>query len=311
MKKSDTPEPEPEPEPEPASASVCLTCSSEPKYMLKVPRRADAGARAPAILSRNTGEIPTWYKRAGIYSPLPPPLTCSGRLNPWRAPLRAFAPAYTNDGITIPLRVLRDLDPSVPAAPADPDAEGPWFFMWAARPRQLADTAVRGPAVSYADFSNATLARARGDAVTFDFMTPVPYAVDGVPYPPHIHFARLQEDSTWDTRIWSVNVPPLLTRRATVARLIQSRRYLAVNALPPGALGGRTIPGSLRLPYTASLADIERTLGPRVDRATPLVLYCAHAKCDASHRLMEKLLALGYTNLLLYPGGLEAWRQGE
>ena len=26
---------------------------------------------------------------------------------------------------------------------------------------------------------------------------------------------------------------------------------------------------------------------------------------------MEKLLALGYTNLLLYPGGLEAWRQGD
>ena len=293
----------------PASASVCLTCSSEKKYMIRVPRRG--GARAPVILSRNRGEIPTWYKRAGIYSPLPPPLTCGSRLNPWQAPLRAFAPAYTNDEISIPLSVLRDLDPSVPAAPSDPDAAGPWFFMWAARPRQLRDTAVRGPAVSYGNFSNAVLARARGDAVTFAFMTPVPYAVDGVPYPPHIHFTRLQEDSTWDTRIWSVNVSPLLTQRATVARLIQSRKYLAVNALPSGALGGRTIPGSLRLPYTASLADIERTLGPRVDHATPLVLYCAHAKCDASHQLMEKLLALGYTNLLLYPGGLEAWRQGD
>ena len=283
--------------------AVCLTCDGEPKYRLVVERAG--GLRAPAVISRNKGEIPPWYKRAGIYSPLPPPLNCNPQFNPWRAPLSAtHAPKHYNDKITLPLALLRKLDASMPPA-APGGEEGPWFFLWAARPREWRQTSVRDPEVSYADFSNSALAQAKNDQITFRFASPVPYAVDGVPYPPHVHIARLLPDDTWDTQIWSVNVPPLLARAATVTRLIQSKKYLGINALPPDALGGRHIPGTWRLPSTMSLSHLYRNLSV-LPRHTPLLLYCAHAKCDASHTLMEKLLALGYTNLL-YPGGLQDW----
>ena len=284
--------------------AVCLTCDGEPKYRLVVERAG--GLRAPVVLARNKGEIPLWYKRAGIYSPLPPPLTCNPRFNPWRTPLAATPPPPgANDKITLPLGVLRKLDPSFP------EDSHPWFFLWAARPRRWDCTAVGPPDASYADFSNCALARAQNDKITFRFASPVPYAVDGVPYPPHIHMVRLLPDDTWDTRTWSINVPPLLGGRDAVAQLVGSGKYLGINALPPDALGGQHIPSTWRLPSTLSLSELQRALGPRVARDAPLLLYCAHAKCDASHTLMEKLLALGYTNLLLYPGGLQDWFGGS
>ena len=167
---------------------------------------------------------------------------------------------------------------------------------------------VRGPEESYGDFSNCAVAQAdpKTDSVTFEFASPVPYAVDGVPYPPHIHFTRLLSDDIWDTRIWSMNVPPMMSRQET-ARCIRSSDYLVLNALPVHALQGQHIPGTARLPYELTLSSIGRLLHSRVKNDTPLVLYCAGPRCNASHVLMEKLLALGYTNLLLYPGGLEEW----
>ena len=286
--------------------AVCLTCSTEPKYVLAA-ERARGKPPAPVILSRNKGEIPLWYKRAGIYSPLPPPLTCDSKLNPWSANLLAtrapIALSDRKDRVVVPLKALRSLDSSVPGGGA-----APWFFMWAARPRRLAETRVRGPEESYGDFSNCAVAQAdpKTDSVTFEFASPVPYAVDGVPYPPHIHFTRLLSDDIWDTRIWSMNVPPMMSRQET-ARCIRSSDYLVLNALPVHALQGQHIPGTARLPYELTLSSIGRLLHSRVKNDTPLVLYCAGPRCNASHVLMEKLLALGYTNLLLYPGGLEEW----
>ena len=286
--------------------AVCLTCSTEPKYAMPAERESGKPP-APVILSRNKGEIPLWYKRAGIYSPLPPPLTCNSRFNPWQGPLRATrAPIATSDRkdrVVVPLKALRSLDKSMEAK-----GEGaPWFFMWAARPRRLTDTYVRGPQESYGNFSNCALVQAdtKTDSVTFEFASPVPYAVDGVPYPPHIHFTQLLSDDIWDTRIWSMNVPPVLSRQET-AQSIQLG-YLVINALPLGSMDGKHIRGTARLPYNVGLSTMSRLLRPRVRHHTPMVLYCAGPRCNASHVLMEKLLALGYTNLLRYPGGLEEW----
>lgn len=263
--------------------------------MLTVPRHS--GMASPIVLSRNAGEIPMWYKRAGNYSPLPPPLACNKRPR--------AAPEYTNDRVTIPLARLRQIDPRVAQAP--PKGPGPWFFVWAARPRQLQDTRVYGPATSYGDYGNSALARASDDTVTFSFASPVPYVVDGVLYPPHIHFTQLLPDGTWDTRIWSINVPPILTSRDTVHRMLASRRYLGINALPSSA-SDHMIPGTLRVAHTLPLESIaQRLRQQRVPSTTPLVLYCMKPECNASHHLMEKLLHLGFPNLLLYPGGLHDW----
>ena len=40
-----------------------------------------------------------------------------------------------------------------------------------------------------------------------------------------------------------------------------------------------------------------------------VVAYCSNLKCPASAKLAEKLVGLGYKNVLKYPEGLEGWIQ--
>ena len=39
----------------------------------------------------------------------------------------------------------------------------------------------------------------------------------------------------------------------------------------------------------------------------PIVTYCAHSKCDASHKLAIILLKAGFVNLLYFKGGMEEY----
>lgn len=45
------------------------------------------------------------------------------------------------------------------------------------------------------------------------------------------------------------------------------------------------------------------------NRETPIVLYCASAECWMSYNAALRAIRLGYTNVLWYRGGLEAWQQ--
>lgn len=40
-----------------------------------------------------------------------------------------------------------------------------------------------------------------------------------------------------------------------------------------------------------------------------LVFYCWNEQCSASHNAAESAMALGYTNVKVYSGGIEGWRK--
>jgi PQQ-dependent catabolism-associated CXXCW motif protein len=47
----------------------------------------------------------------------------------------------------------------------------------------------------------------------------------------------------------------------------------------------------------------------RSDKETPLVFYCQSVQCWMSYNAALRAIKLGYTNVLWYRGGLEAWKQ--
>ena len=43
----------------------------------------------------------------------------------------------------------------------------------------------------------------------------------------------------------------------------------------------------------------------------PIIVYCHNPKCDASHKLMNKLYECNIYNVYHYPGGLKEWFKGK
>ena len=46
------------------------------------------------------------------------------------------------------------------------------------------------------------------------------------------------------------------------------------------------------------------------DKNRPMVFYCVDAECWLSYNAALRAIALGYTNVMWYRGGIAAWRQG-
>lgn len=77
------------------------------------------------------------------------------------------------------------------------------------------------------------------------------------------------------------------------------------NALVDAYFTGEMIPGSIRVPVDQVGREIERRSIPR-DRT--IAVYCSGPACPNSRQAAEKLSALGFTRVLLFEGGLDAWR---
>lgn len=75
------------------------------------------------------------------------------------------------------------------------------------------------------------------------------------------------------------------------------------NVLTDDYFTGELIPGSRRVP-------LDRVGREAADLAadTPLVVYCSGPSCPQSTTAAEKLVALGFSNVRVFEGGLEAWK---
>ena len=77
------------------------------------------------------------------------------------------------------------------------------------------------------------------------------------------------------------------------------------NALVDGYFTGEMIPGSIRVPVDQVGREVGRRVIPR-DRT--IAVYCSGPACPNSRQAAEKLVAFGFTNILLFEGGLEEWK---
>jgi rhodanese-related sulfurtransferase len=88
-------------------------------------------------------------------------------------------------------------------------------------------------------------------------------------------------------------------------RLASDDRPVLVNALAREAFEEQRIPGSISIPAS----DAVRVAPDLLARDQPIVVYCASRNCTASPTLAQKLVDLGYTEVLDFEGGIEEWER--
>lgn len=66
-----------------------------------------------------------------------------------------------------------------------------------------------------------------------------------------------------------------------------------------------TLPNAILASYENTPEDFE-TIIPHKENL--IVLYCYSFNCPLSTKLAQKLVSLGYSNIIEYPGGLKEWR---
>lgn len=68
---------------------------------------------------------------------------------------------------------------------------------------------------------------------------------------------------------------------------------------------GSRIPGAKTLSAENSEDEICAAIP---DKNQPVLVYCGSKQCPASRKLAEKLISLGYTNVMEYSDGIKGWR---
>ena len=79
-----------------------------------------------------------------------------------------------------------------------------------------------------------------------------------------------------------------------------------VDALGSSYFCNGHIPGAVNIP-THRVTELAATLLP--DRAAPIVVYGANQDSGAGDAVARQLAAMGYSRVLRYAGGKEAWLQ--
>jgi hypothetical protein len=261
-------------------------------------------------------KIPTWFKQAGIYSPLPKIFTC-GELDISKHNL-VEKYNHTSD-VTISFDLKRLGLSFTPK----------WLYYWCSKKRNLNDTSYGSPIQAYGDFSNSGLIDLNNkDRIEICVDNPVPYKVNGVHFPPHIHFTVLKPNNIWSIKPWAIDVyPNINTQQFLEMYQCNPRKCIILNAMDKIYEGKKTptIKNTKRIPYSTQNLKIENKIisyirkykrnsmlkqnikNGMLEKHIPIVVYCAHSKCKASHILAEKLIDLGFVNILYYTDGYQGF----
>ena len=98
----------------------------------------------------------------------------------------------------------------------------------------------------------------------------------------------------------------ILSRDELQARLGANPGLVLLEALPAKYYNDWHLPDARHFPH-----DQARQLAPFVvpDRSAEIVVYCASRSCQNSHIAANVLRQIGYTDVTVYAGGKEDWRE--
>ena len=91
-----------------------------------------------------------------------------------------------------------------------------------------------------------------------------------------------------------------------VVKLLQQKAAIFIDARPASQFVQGHIPGALNC-YADEFATEFPKIQPQLPKDARIILYCDGVDCPMSHDLGEKMLPLGYTNLLQYKNGWDEW----
>lgn len=93
--------------------------------------------------------------------------------------------------------------------------------------------------------------------------------------------------------------------RAELMQMTSSgEKFKLVDVLSSESYANEHLKGAISLP----LNEIEKKAAKVLKKDDKIVVYCASFDCQASTKAAEKLLALGYKNVLDYKGGLADYK---
>jgi len=98
-----------------------------------------------------------------------------------------------------------------------------------------------------------------------------------------------------------------ITRKELVGMMNSSKKFTLLDVLPKDSYFREHIKGAVSLP----LADIEKGVTKGLNKDDLIVTYCGSFECQASTKAAEKLISLGYTNILDYKGGLKDYKEAK
>lgn len=98
-----------------------------------------------------------------------------------------------------------------------------------------------------------------------------------------------------------------ISRQELLDLISSGANFKLVDVLEKGHYEKEHIRGAFSLP----LKDIEKKAGRFFKKDDLLIVYCASFECQASTAAAEKLLTMGYKNVLDYKGGLKDYKEAN
>jgi rhodanese-related sulfurtransferase len=92
--------------------------------------------------------------------------------------------------------------------------------------------------------------------------------------------------------------------------IVSAGKHIIFDARPFADYGVGHIPGAVSLP-SADLETAFENFRMLLSPELPILVYCSGQQCDESLQLGEFLMAEGFTNIVLYPGGYDEWQAGD
>lgn len=145
----------------------------------------------------------------------------------------------------------------------------------------------------------------------------------------HLHFVISNSEKTeWTPQIYTKIVVCKLDLKKSM-KMLHSGNFVFINALPCEYYAKDHIPNSynisLSMAKSMSAAKLAEWMNqvvqlhyPHINRAIkdkkinvqeiPIVVYCAHEKCNASELVLEELMKKGMVNINEFSGGMKAYR---
>ncbi|PIQ87828.1 MAG: sulfurtransferase [Candidatus Omnitrophica bacterium CG11_big_fil_rev_8_21_14_0_20_43_6] len=96
-----------------------------------------------------------------------------------------------------------------------------------------------------------------------------------------------------------------ISREDLISMCKKGKRFSLVDVLGKDSYEKEHIPGAISIP----LDDIEKKADSLLGKDDTIIVYCASFICTASTSAAEKLLEMGYKNVLDYKGGLKDYKE--
>jgi rhodanese-related sulfurtransferase len=139
-------------------------------------------------------------------------------------------------------------------------------------------------------------------------------------FPRHIHFSMSDATNTsWENTVYTLNIQCTINLKA-LHKMRKNREMVILNALPYSAYATNHIPGSQSLPvniikkmnkhalkkWFINIVKIHYVKLQHVNvQHIPIIVYCAHKKCNAATKLLIELQKRQFHNIWHYRGGMQ------